>query len=60
LAASAEKGLLEIMTATHAGMTTDEFSKTVDEWLKTAKHPRFDRLYTELAYQPMLKLLSYL
>jgi phosphoglycolate phosphatase-like HAD superfamily hydrolase len=60
LAASGEKGLLEIMAATHTGMTTDEFQASAAEWLATARHPRFDRPYTELAYQPMLELLAYL
>ena len=60
LAAAGEKGLLEIMAATHAGMTTDDFDKIVAEWLATARHPRFDRLYTEMVYQPMLELLAYL
>jgi phosphoglycolate phosphatase-like HAD superfamily hydrolase len=60
LAASGEHGLLEIVMATHAGMTTDDFSAIVAEWLATARHPRFDRPYTELAYQPMLELLDYL
>jgi hypothetical protein len=41
-------------------MTTEEFSATVADWLATARHPRFDRAYTELAYQPMLELLAYL
>ena len=52
--------LLEIVAATHSGMTTDEFQQVVAEWLRTARHPRFDRPYTELAYQPMLELLDYL
>jgi phosphoglycolate phosphatase-like HAD superfamily hydrolase len=60
LAASGEKGLLQIMAVTHAGMTTDEFSKAVVEWTATARHPRFRRPYTELVYQPMLELLAYL
>jgi len=58
LAASGEKGIAELMMATHAGTTTDEFAKIVSEWITTAKHPRFGRLYTELAYQPMLELLA--
>ena len=58
--ASGEKGLLDIMAATHAGMTSEEFSKIVDDWLRTARHARFDRPYTQLAYQPMLELLAYL
>jgi phosphoglycolate phosphatase-like HAD superfamily hydrolase len=60
LAASGEKGLLEIIAATHTGMTVDEFSKTVLEWTATARHPRFKRPYIELIYQPMLELLRYL
>lgn len=46
--------------ATHAGITTDEFAATVAGWLATARHPRFQRLYTQLVYQPMLELLAYL
>jgi len=52
--------LVEIITLTHSGMTTAEFRTVVAEWLATARHPRFDRPYTELAYQPMLELLDYL
>ncbi|WP_456660718.1 HAD family hydrolase [Bradyrhizobium sp. JR3.5] len=60
LAASGEKGLLQILAATHSGMTADEFSKAVMKWIATARHPRFNRLYTQLVYQPMLELLAYL
>lgn len=55
-----EKGLLEIMAATHAGLTTEEFRKAVLDWLATARHPRFKRPYTDLVYQPMLELLAFL
>jgi phosphoglycolate phosphatase-like HAD superfamily hydrolase len=60
LASTGEKGLLEIIAATHAGMTTEEFPKTVLGWIATARHPRFNRPYTELVYQPMIELLAYL
>ena len=60
LAASGEHGLLELVMATHAGMTTDEFEKIVKNWLTTAKHPRFNHPFTELVYQPMLEVLNYL
>jgi phosphoglycolate phosphatase-like HAD superfamily hydrolase len=60
LATAGEKGHLEIVAATHAGMTTDEFSRIVADWLATARHPRFNRPYTEMVYQPMLELLGYL
>ncbi len=53
-------GLMRVIALTHAGMTTDEFNKQVAEWLKTARHPRYDKPYDELAYQPMLELLDYL
>lgn len=55
-----EKALIEIVTATHAGMTTDEFDELVKDWLSTARHPKTGRPYTEMAYQPMLELLAYL
>jgi phosphoserine phosphatase len=60
LAAAGEKGLVELVMASHAGMSTAEFEKIVTDWFKTARHPRFKRLYTELAYQPMVELLEYL
>jgi hypothetical protein len=60
LAASGEKGLLELVMATHAGNTADEFARGVRDWLATAKHPKLDRPYTDLVYQPMLELLAYL
>jgi len=60
LGASGEKGLLQLIMATHAGMTTDQFAIIVKEWLATARHPRFNRPYNELVYQPMLELLTYL
>ncbi len=58
--AGGEKGLLEMMTATHTGMTVEEFSKIVIDWITTAKHPKTGRLYTEMVYQPMIELLAYL
>ena len=60
LAESGERGMLELVMVTHAGMTTDEFAKIVSDWLATALHPRFKRPYTGIVYQPMLELLGYL
>ena len=60
LAALGEKGMLEIVAATHAGLTTAEFRQAVLDWLATARHPRFKRPYTDLVYQPMLELLAFL
>jgi hypothetical protein len=57
--AGGEKALLELVTATHSGMTTGEFEQIVKAWLATAVHPTFRRPYTDLAYQPMLELLAY-
>ena len=60
LAASGEKGLIQLVMASHAGMTTAEFEKIVKDWIATSQHPRFKRPYTDLVYQPMLELLEYL
>ncbi len=60
LAASGEKGLLTLVMATHAGMTTAEFEKIVKDWLAAARHPTTKRPYTKMVYQPMLELLGYL
>ena len=60
LAGIGEKGLLEIVAATHSGMTVEAFTRTVEEWIDTARHPRFHRLYTDLVYQPMLELMALL
>jgi hypothetical protein len=54
------KGLFHILGLTHAGMTTDVFNIRVEEWLKTAKHPRFGKRYDECVYKPMLEVLAYL
>jgi phosphoglycolate phosphatase-like HAD superfamily hydrolase len=58
--ASGMKGILEIAMATHAGMTAEQFTGRVNDWVATAKHPKFKRLYTELVYQPQLELMAYL
>ncbi|MFO0880555.1 MAG: HAD family hydrolase [Gemmataceae bacterium] len=58
--AAGEKGLVELILATHAGMTTDEFAEIVKRWLATARHPRFGRPYTECVYQPMLEVMTFL
>lgn len=50
----------KILTSTHAGMSTDEFSQIVRDWIASAKHPTTGRHYTEMVYQPMLELLTYL
>ena len=60
LAATGTKGLLELVMATHAGLTTAEFEAVVSTWLATARHPKLGRPYTELVYQPMLELMAYL
>jgi len=60
VAKAGEHGLLEMMAATHAGMTTDEFRAIVAGWLATARHPRFGLPYTDLTYAPMKELLAYL
>ena len=60
LAAAGEKGLVELIMTTHAGMTVTQFQEIVTDWIVIARHPRFKKPYTELVYQPMLELLAYL
>ena len=60
IAASGEKGLVELVAASHAGMTSDEFTKIASDWIETAKHPKSGKPYTDMIYQPMLELISYL
>lgn len=60
LAAAGEKGLLQIIGATHAGMSTEDFEAEVTAWIGSAKDPKWGKPYTELVYQPMLELMGYL
>jgi phosphoglycolate phosphatase-like HAD superfamily hydrolase len=60
LDAAGKDGLLQIVAVTHAGMTVEDFTKTVLDWTASARHPRFNRPYTELVFQPMQELLAYL
>jgi len=60
LKASGMGGVTKLLAATHANMTTTEFERIVSDWIASARHPRFDRLYTQVVYQPMLELLDYL
>ena len=60
LAATGEHGIAELIAATHAGNTTEEFEAIVREWIGSARHPKTGRPYTEMIYQPMLELLAYL
>jgi phosphoglycolate phosphatase-like HAD superfamily hydrolase len=59
LLGSGEHGLIEIVMATHAGMTTAEFEAVVTDWIATARHPTTGRLFTDMVYQPMLEVLDY-
>jgi hypothetical protein len=58
--AGGDHALIEILMATHAGMTTTEFEQIVQHWIATARHPKTGKLYTEMVYQPMLEVLAYL
>jgi hypothetical protein len=58
--AGGERAMLEIVMVTHAGMSTEDFEQIVKDWLATAKHPKTKRPYTEMVYQPMIELLTYL
>ena len=58
--ASGMKGLMEIVLATHSGMTATEFAQEAGDWLRDTQHPKFKRPYVEAIYQPQLELLDYL
>jgi len=58
--AGGEHAVVALMAAAHSGMTTDEFEKNVTDWITTARHPKTGKLFTEMAFQPMLELLNYL
>ena len=60
VSAMPEKEIVKLMAATHAGMTTDEFSQIVTQWITTARHPKTGRPFNEMIYQPMVELLAYL
>jgi phosphoserine phosphatase len=60
LVAAGDAGVLEMVLATHGNTTTDEFAKQVKDWLATARHPKFNKPYTDLVFQPMVQLLAYL
>ncbi|WP_341679228.1 HAD family hydrolase [Niveibacterium sp. SC-1] len=60
LAASGEKGIAALVAASHAGMSTDDFARTVTDWFATARHPKTRQPYSSMVYQPMLELLGYL
>jgi phosphoglycolate phosphatase-like HAD superfamily hydrolase len=58
--AGGEPAVFEIVMASHAGMTTEEFEKSAGDWIATARHPKTGQPYTAMAYQPMLEVLAYL
>jgi phosphoserine phosphatase len=58
--AGGDRALIELVMATHAGMTTEEFQQIVKDWIATAKHPKTGRHFTDMVYQPMLEVLAYL
>jgi phosphoglycolate phosphatase-like HAD superfamily hydrolase len=58
--AGGEHAALEIVMATHAGITTAQFEQIVKDWIASARHPVTGRPYTRMVYQPMLELMSYL
>ena len=54
------KDIEALVFATHTGMTTEAFQSIVKDWMAKAKHPRFDKPYSQMVYQPMLEVMSYL
>lgn len=60
VAASGERGLLQLVAATHAGMSAEEFEKIVSDWIASARHPVSGKPYTAHIFQPMVELIDYL
>src|SRR6185437_16526596 len=60
IAKFSERDWAEIVFVTHSGMGQAEFQDIARQWLSTALHPRFKRLYTELVYQPMREVMELL
>lgn len=60
IAKFSKKEMLQILDATHSGMRVEQFRTTATDWLASAKHPRFKRLYTECVYRPMIEVMEYL
>ncbi|WP_108858571.1 HAD family phosphatase [Ruegeria sp. Alg231-54] len=52
--------LIEVLNASHSGVTVDEFQSAVADWLETARHPETELPYDQMTYQPMVELLRYL
>ena len=60
LAAMGHKPILQLLAQANSGMSTAAYDQTIRDWLATARHPKFNRPYTDLVYVPMQELLSYL
>lgn len=60
IARGGEKGIVDLVMSTHAGMTSDQFAKIVTDWFATAKHPKTGKRFDEMGYLPMRELLDYL
>lgn len=58
--AMGKEGVFAFAFAVHAGMTVEAFDRTVRDWLAKARHPKLQRPYTEVVYQPQLELLAFL
>jgi phosphoglycolate phosphatase-like HAD superfamily hydrolase len=54
------KPVLELLMQANSGMSTEAYDKTIRDWLATARHPKTQRLYTEMVFKPMQELLAYL
>ncbi|QOV89302.1 HAD family hydrolase [Humisphaera borealis] len=60
IAAAGETGLMELLAATHGGMTAEQFDKIVIDWIAAARHPKYARPYTQCVYRPMVELIAFL
>jgi haloacid dehalogenase-like hydrolase len=55
-----EKALLQVVGATHAGMTEDEFENSVNTFFEVERYPKPNTTINKIIYQPQIELLKYL
>jgi phosphoserine phosphatase len=60
LMATGKEGVEKVLLVAHANLTSQQFDKSVRDWLAASKHPTTGMRFTQMVYQPMLELLAYL
>jgi phosphoglycolate phosphatase-like HAD superfamily hydrolase len=58
VALSGLRGMGEVVMAAESNTTPEMLHESVAAWIKTARHPRFARRYSECVYEPMQEVLA--